>query len=55
MLAYFKNAIVLESGYSRYVQGRADNPKMAAFGDMVLEMAALAQAISAGSSLVASR
>ena len=39
VLARFKIAIVLEGGYARYVQGGADNPKMAAFGDVVLEMA----------------
>lgn len=39
ILARFKMAIVLEGGYARWVQGRADNPKMAAFGDVVLEMA----------------
>jgi aminoglycoside phosphotransferase (APT) family kinase protein len=51
VLACFKNAIVLEGGYARYVSGRADNPKMAAFGDMVLEMAALAARIARQSSL----
>ncbi len=39
ILARFKMAIVLEGGYARYVEGRADNPKMAAFGDVVLDMA----------------
>jgi aminoglycoside phosphotransferase (APT) family kinase protein len=39
ILARFKIAIVLEAGYARYVKGGADNPKMAAFGDVVLEMA----------------
>lgn len=39
ILARFKMAIVLEGGYARYVQGGADNPKMAAFGDVVLDMA----------------
>lgn len=39
ILARFKIAIVLEGGYARYVQGGADNPKMAAFGDVVLDMA----------------
>jgi aminoglycoside phosphotransferase (APT) family kinase protein len=52
-LACFKNAIVLEGGYARYVQGTADNPKIAAFGDMVLEMAALAADVSGASSLPA--
>jgi aminoglycoside phosphotransferase (APT) family kinase protein len=39
VLARFKMAIVLEGGYARFVQGGADNPKMAAFGDVVLSMA----------------
>jgi aminoglycoside phosphotransferase (APT) family kinase protein len=39
ILARFKIAIVLEGGYARYVRGGADNPKMAAFGDVVLDMA----------------
>jgi aminoglycoside phosphotransferase (APT) family kinase protein len=39
ILACFKIAIVLEGGYARYVKGGADNPKMAAFGDVVLDMA----------------
>jgi aminoglycoside phosphotransferase (APT) family kinase protein len=39
ILARFKIAIVLEGGYARYVEGGADNPKMAAFGDVVLDMA----------------
>ena len=39
ILARFKMAAVLEGGYARYVQGGADNPKMAAFGEVVLEMA----------------
>ena len=38
ILARFKIAIVLEGGYARYVQGGADNPKMAMFGDVVLDM-----------------
>ena len=42
VLARFKMACVLEGGYARYVQGSADNPKMAAFGDVVLDMAARA-------------
>ncbi|GJM37294.1 MAG: acyl-CoA dehydrogenase [Acidimicrobiales bacterium] len=42
ILARFKMAIVLEGGYARFVQGGADNPKMAAFGDVVLDMAARA-------------
>ena len=39
VLARFKIAIVLEAGYARYVKGGADNPKIAAFGDVVLDMA----------------
>ncbi|MCH7875877.1 MAG: phosphotransferase family protein [Gemmatimonadetes bacterium] len=39
ILARFKMAIVLEGGYARYVQGGADNEKMAAFGGVVLDMA----------------
>lgn len=39
ILARFKLAIVLEGGYARYVKGEADNPKMAQFGEVVLEMA----------------
>ena len=39
ILARFKMACVLEPGYARYMQGNADNPKMEAFGDVVLDMA----------------
>ncbi len=39
VLARFKMACVLEQGYARYVEGKADNPKMEAFGDVVLDMA----------------
>ncbi|GIW43085.1 MAG: acyl-CoA dehydrogenase [Candidatus Binatia bacterium] len=39
VLARFKMAVVLEQGYAAWVQGRADNPKMAFFGDVVLTMA----------------
>lgn len=49
VLARFKMAIVLEGGYARYVQGGADNPKMAAFGDVVLDMASKAAALAATS------
>ncbi len=42
ILARFKMAIVLEGGYARYVAGGADNPKMEAFGAVVLDMAAAA-------------
>jgi aminoglycoside phosphotransferase (APT) family kinase protein len=38
ILARFKIAIVLEGGYARVVQGDADNPKMQAFGAVVLDM-----------------
>jgi hypothetical protein len=38
ILARFKIAIVLEGGYARYVTGGADNPRMEAFGPIVLEM-----------------
>ncbi len=39
MLAKFKLAVVLEAGYARAVQGDADNPKMLAFGNVVLDLA----------------
>jgi aminoglycoside phosphotransferase (APT) family kinase protein len=39
ILARFKIAIVLEGGYARWVRGEADNPKLALFGDVVLDMA----------------
>jgi len=39
VLARFKMACVLEGGYARYVAGGADNPKMASFGEVVLDMA----------------
>jgi aminoglycoside phosphotransferase (APT) family kinase protein len=39
VLGRFKLAIVLEAGYARYVQGGADNPKMAMFGNVVLDLA----------------
>jgi aminoglycoside phosphotransferase (APT) family kinase protein len=38
ILARFKLAIVLEGGYARVVAGTADNPSMAAFGPIVLDM-----------------
>jgi aminoglycoside phosphotransferase (APT) family kinase protein len=38
ILARFKLAIVLEGGYARVVAGSADNPSMAAFGPIVLDM-----------------
>ena len=39
VLARFKMACVLEAGYARHVAGKADNPKMVAFGAVVLDMA----------------
>jgi aminoglycoside phosphotransferase (APT) family kinase protein len=42
ILARFKLAIVLEGGYARVVKGEADNPKMQAFGDVVIRTAAQA-------------
>jgi aminoglycoside phosphotransferase (APT) family kinase protein len=51
VLARFKMACVLEAGYARYVQGGADNPKMALFGDVVLDMAAQAQRLAQTSPL----
>ncbi len=51
VLARFKMACVLEGGYARYVAGGADNPKMAAFGDVVLDMAADAADLARASRL----
>jgi aminoglycoside phosphotransferase (APT) family kinase protein len=51
ILARFKMAIVLEGGYARFVQGGADNPKMAAFGDVVLDMASKAAELAANTPL----
>jgi aminoglycoside phosphotransferase (APT) family kinase protein len=51
VLARFKMACVLEAGYARYVRGEADNPKMAAFGDVVLDMAKRAAALALTSTL----
>ena len=53
VLARFKMACVLEAGYARYVQGGADNPKMAMFGDVVLDMAANARQLAEQSNLPA--
>jgi aminoglycoside phosphotransferase (APT) family kinase protein len=50
-LAAFKNAIVLEGGYARYRAGQEDNPKMAAFGQMVLDSAATAARVAGASRL----
>lgn len=46
ILARFKMAVVLEGGYARYVKGGADNPKMAMFGDVVLDMASRASELA---------
>jgi aminoglycoside phosphotransferase (APT) family kinase protein len=51
VLARFKMAIVLEQGYARFVKGGADNPKMQAFGDIVLEMAKRAAELARSSQL----
>jgi aminoglycoside phosphotransferase (APT) family kinase protein len=51
VLARFKMACVLEAGYARYVQGGADNPKMAMFGDVVLDMADKAHLLARTSTL----
>jgi aminoglycoside phosphotransferase (APT) family kinase protein len=47
ILARFKMAVVLEGGYARVVAGTADNPKMEAFGRVVLDMAAKAAELAA--------
>ena len=49
VLARFKLAVVLEAGYARVVKGEADNPKMEAFGDVVLSLAVSAAALAATS------
>ena len=51
ILARFKMAIVLEGGYARYVAGGADNPKMEAFGPVVLDMAEAAAELASTTSL----
>jgi len=51
VLARFKMACVLEAGYARYVHGGADNPKMALFGDVVLDMADKARELAQRSTL----
>jgi len=43
--------VVLEAGYARVVQGTADNPKMAAFGDVVLSLAERAADLARTSTL----
>ena len=55
VLARFKMACVLEGGYARYVQGGADNPKMASFGQVVLDMARRAEELARTSQLAATR
>jgi len=55
VLGRFKMACVLEAGYARYVQGGADNPKMALFGDVVLDMADKARLLSQSSKLTPTR
>jgi len=55
VLARFKMACVLEAGYARYVQGGADNPKMAYFGDVVLNLAQKAGELSRTSPLKPTR
>ena len=51
ILARFKLAVVLEGGYARVVQGTADNPKMEAFGDVVLNLAERAADLATTTSL----
>lgn len=55
VLARFKMACVLEAGYARYVQGGADNPKMALFGEVVLDMAEKAAQLASTSTLKPTR
>jgi aminoglycoside phosphotransferase (APT) family kinase protein len=47
ILARFKMAVVLEGGYARHVRGEGGNPKMAHYGDVVLQMAAQAAELAA--------
>jgi len=51
VLARYKLAVVLEAGYARAVAGAADNPKMLAFGDVVLSLARRAGELAESSSL----
>lgn len=51
VLARFKLAIVLEAGYARVVSGEADNPTMAAFGNVVLDNMAAAAELASTTSL----
>jgi hypothetical protein len=43
--------VVLEAGYARVVKGEADNPKMEAFGDVVLSLAEKAAELAGTSTL----
>ena len=54
VLARIKMACVLEGGYARYAKGGADNPKMASFGEVVLDMARRAAELSRSSRLAPS-
>ena len=54
VLARFKMACVLEGGYARYAKGGADNPKMASFGEVVLDMARRAAELARSSRLAPS-
>ncbi len=52
ILARFKLAVVLEAGYyARVMKGEADNPKMEAFGAVVLTLAEKAAELAGTSSL----
>jgi aminoglycoside phosphotransferase (APT) family kinase protein len=51
ILARFKMAIVLEGGHAQHVKGRASNPAMAYFGDIVLKMARQAADLAAATRL----
>ena len=51
VLAYFKNAIVLEGRYAQFATGEVSDPKLEQFGGWVLEMAALAGELSGASNL----
>jgi len=51
ILARFKLAVVLEAGYARVMKGQADNPKMEAFGDVVLSLAVKAADLAGTSTL----
>ena len=51
ILARFKMAVVLEGGYARVVSGQTENPKMAYYGDVVLDMAARAAELAASTRL----